>query len=149
MEAVKSDGPIIVDAADTDDILVLKCYAHGHNRKTNQWIMQIGSERFVSVNLIVNHYGTKICNILSTYHSTTGCDATSYPANVSKVKPHKSIINFDKEHLLADFSQSCSNETVLQEAMTFLQTIMYAAKEKETITQAKNEVKHKSDFRWR
>ena len=35
MEAGKSGGPVVVKAADTD-ILVLMCYAHNHERKTNQ-----------------------------------------------------------------------------------------------------------------
>ena len=88
MEAVKSDGPV----TDTDtDVRVLMCYVHGHERK-KQWIMQTDSERFVSVNSIVNHYGTKICNILPAYHSITGCDTTSYPAHVGKVKQLKMMI---------------------------------------------------------
>ena len=35
MEAVKSESPVIVKAADTDDIFILVCYAHSHERKTN------------------------------------------------------------------------------------------------------------------
>ena len=131
MEAAKSDGPVILKAADTDTLVLMR-YAHSHERKTNQWIMQINSERFASVNSITNQYGTKIRNILPAYHSITGCDTTSYPANVSKVKPLKKLIKLSKEDLLADFDGSCSNETVLKEAMTFFLMIMYAGKEKET-----------------
>ena len=100
LEAVKSDGPVIVKAADTD-ILVLMYCVHSHERKTNQSIMQINSERFVSFNSIVNHYVTKVCNVLPAYHSITGCNI-SYSANVNKIKPHKNMIRPGKENLRAD-----------------------------------------------
>ena len=50
MEAVKLLE--VVKAGDTGNILDLMCYAHSHERKANQWIMQINSESFVSVNSI-------------------------------------------------------------------------------------------------
>ena len=86
---------------------------------------------------IVNHYETMICNILPAYHSITCCDTRSYSLNVGKVKSLKKMIKLRTEDLLADFGRSCSNKTVLREAMTFFQTIIHAGKEKETITQRK------------
>lgn len=136
LEAVKSEFPVIVKAADTD-ILVLMCYAHCHERKTNQWIMQLDSERFVSINSIVDHYGTKICNILPAYHSITGSDTPSYPANIGKVRPLKKMIKLGKEDLLADFGESFIGEPVLKNAMTYFQTIMYDGKATETITETR------------
>ena len=115
MEAVKFDGPVIVKVAYTDDIFVLMCYAHSHERKTSQQIMRIDSERFTSVNLIGNYCETRICNILPACYSITGCDATSYAANVGKTKSFKKIIKLGTEDPLADFSRSCCSKTVLNE----------------------------------
>ena len=78
---------------------------------------------------------TKICNIFPAYHSITCCGRTSSDAMVCW--PLEKIIKIGKENFLADFSQSCSNKTALEEAMTFFKTIMYAGKEKESITQTR------------
>ena len=134
MEAVKSDGPVIVKAADTD-ILVLMRYAHSRERKANQCIMRINEEIFVSFNLIVKHLGQRF--EIHCQHTIVSLVVIQYPANVGKVKPLKKMIKLGEEDLLADFGGSCSKETVLKEAMTFFQTIMCAGKEKETITQAR------------
>ena len=114
------------------------CYAHSHEIKGNQWmIVQINSEWNVCVNLITNHYETEICNKFPAYHSITGCDTTFYPADFGKVKPLKKIIKLCKEDLLADLVQSCSNKTVLKEAMIFFRTIIYPGKDKKTVTQTR------------
>ena len=146
MEALKSENTetleditactIIVKAADTD-ILVLMCYAHSHKARRNQWIMQIDSERFVNINAIEDHFGEKICNLLPAYHSITGCDTTSYPATVGKVKPLKKLIKQGKEYLLEEFGSNLDSESNLQQASEFFQTVLYSGKNDETITQTR------------
>ena len=53
------------------------------------------------------------------------------------VEQLKKMTKIHKEDLLADFGRSCSKETVLKEAITFFQMILYTGKEKENITQAR------------
>ena len=137
MEAIKSDYPVVVRAADTD-ILILMCYAYCHEEKKSKWIMQIDSERFVSINSIINHFGPTICNILPAYQSITGSDTTSYPANIGKVRPFKKMIKSKKENLLSEFGEACIDETTLKNAMTFFQVVMYPGKEDETITETRS-----------
>ena len=102
MEALKSEGPVIVKAADTD-ILVLMCYAHTKENQTNEWMMQIDSERFVDIKAIQIKFGQDVSRVLPSNHSITGCDTTSYPANVGKIKPLKKMIKHDKVTLLENF----------------------------------------------
>ena len=105
LEASKSSNTVIVRGADTD-ILVLLCYTHSILNCVNRWVMKIDSERFVDINIIRGHYGNDICKILPAYHSLTGCDSTSYPVNVGKIKPFKKLIREDKASLLSEFGSS-------------------------------------------
>lgn len=135
MEAVKSKSNVVVKAADTD-ILILMVYAHVKENKSNNWYMQTDSETFVSIKSIIKHFGTDLCKSLPAYHSITGSDTTSYPANVGKIRPFKKMIKSKKETLLAKIGDSPDDENIA-DAMTFFKTVMYSGKDEDTITQTR------------
>ena len=98
LEATKSDNLVIIRSADTD-VLMLMCYAHQEKDIRKDWIMMIDNTTYVSIKEI-RSYGNEICSVLPTYHIITGCDTTSYPANLGKIKPLQKMINNASTHLL-------------------------------------------------
>ena len=63
----------------------------------------------------------------------TGCDTTSYPANVGKVKPLKTMIKFIKENFLVNLCKcSVTKKCLKMPWPIFFSGIYYARKEKET-----------------
>ena len=85
LEASKSDLPVVIKATDTD-ILVLMCYAHSKMNFSNDWLMEIDDNTYLSVKTIREYFGDEFCLILPAYHSITGCDTTSFPANIGKIR---------------------------------------------------------------
>ena len=85
---IKADNPVVVVASDTD-ILILLVYAYNKFLKDTdrQVQMKIDSERFVNIRTIVDNIPEDAINCLPAYHSITGCDTTSYPFGVGKVRP--------------------------------------------------------------
>ena len=137
LEASKSSNTVIVRGADTD-ILVLLCYTHSILNCVNRWVMKIDSERFVDINIIRGHYGNDICKILPAYHSLTGCDSTSYPVNVGKIKPFKILIR--EASLLSEFGSSAESFHHLDDAKLFVQTLMYSGTKEETVTETRTKM---------
>ena len=62
--------------------------------------MKIDSERYVSVTSIGLCFGEIMCSVLPAYYCITGCDTTSYPANIGKVRPFQKQIEKQAFHLL-------------------------------------------------
>ena len=123
LEASKSMNSIVVKAEDTD-ILILMCYAHSMKNCTNKWIMNIDSERFVDISVIRSHFGDNVCNVLPSYHSTTGCDTTSYPLNIGKVKALKKMIQQNNVDLLSELGSSLESFKNLDSAKVFFQKVI-------------------------
>ena len=133
LEATKSDNLVIIRSADTD-VLMPMCYAHQEKDIQIDWLMMIDNTTYVSIKEIRSYYGNEICSVLPAYHIITGCDTTSYPANVGKIKPLQKMINNASTHLLYDFGNSENSFRDLSDSLRFYQTIMYNGKLNETIT---------------
>ena len=86
LEASKSPNDVVIRCVDTD-VLMLMCYAHMKLDLRKRWVMMIDKETYVDILDIRSHFGDEVCEILPAYHSITGCDTTSFPANVGKLRP--------------------------------------------------------------
>ena len=64
--------------------------------------MKTDSERYVSVTSIGLCFGEIMCSVLPAYYCITGCDTTSYPANIGKVRPFQKQIEKQAFHLLGN-----------------------------------------------
>ena len=82
----RSIKPVIVTATDTD-VLVLLTHARPQCNNAKQWLMKTNPEIFVDIKTICNFFGNDMCQILSEFHSITGCNTTSYPFDEGKIKP--------------------------------------------------------------
>ena len=60
--------------------------------------MNIAKKRYLDIGHFCNAYGKEMCDVLPGYHSVTGCDTTSYPFKVGKIKPLKKMKSQDKYH---------------------------------------------------
>ena len=90
--------------------------------------MKTARDSFVEISKISSHYGEAVCNILPPFHSITGCDITSYPYNVGRVKPFKKMISKDNSSNLNSFGLKPLNND-MDSSMKFMQTVMYLGKE--------------------
>ena len=98
--------------------------------------MRIDAGRYVNVRAVANGLPDDVLKNLPAYHSITGCDTTSYPFKVGKVKPLKKAMKNNKMNLLDNFGAlEYGNE--MTKAEKFLQTMMYGGKENETIVQTR------------
>ena len=66
--------------------------------------------------------------------SITGCDTTSYPANVGKIKPFKKMLATNSMHLLNDLGKNEDSFRDVSASLTFYHTMMYSGKKNESIT---------------
>ena len=113
---------------------MLMCYVDQGRNIENNWFMMIDKDTFVSIKDIRSYFGDDVCSVLPAYHSITGCDTTSYPANVGKIKPFQRMIATNSMHLLHDLGKSERSFLNLSNSLTFYHTIMYGGKSGETIT---------------
>ena len=92
LEASKSPNDVVIRCADTD-VLMLMCYAQMKLDIRKRWVMMIDKETYVDIQDIRSHFRDEVCEILPAYHSITGCDTTSFPANVGKLRgrPNETI----------------------------------------------------------
>ena len=65
--AAKSSKPVVVQATDTD-ILVLLIYACAHTKPTEAWYMRIDNQKYVNIHVICNEFGEEVCNVLPQYN---------------------------------------------------------------------------------
>ena len=98
--------------------------------------MKTARDSFVEISKISSHYREAACNILPAFHSITGCDTTSYPYNVGKVKPFKMMISKDNSSNLNSFGQKPLNND-MDSSMSFMQTVMYPGKDDESVVQTR------------
>ena len=91
------DKPAVIVTADTD-IFVLMIRAYNKTHPTEKWHMNITKKRYLDISHFCNAYGKRMCDVLPGYHSVTGCDTTSYPFKVGKIKPLKKMKSQDKYH---------------------------------------------------
>lgn len=122
-----SDKPVVVVAADTD-VFILMMYAFYKSNPCEKWFMKIERNRYLDIGDICKAYGEEICDVLPGYHSLTGCDTTSYPYKVGKVKPLKKMITQSKANLLSPLGQRRLSKQDAEEILSFMQTIMYPGK---------------------
>ena len=99
---------------------MLMCYARQEKDMQKDWIMMIDNTTYVSIKEIRSYYRNEICSVLPTYHIITGCDTTSYPANVGKIKPLQKTINNASTYLLYDLGNSENSFRDLSDSLRFL-----------------------------
>ena len=58
----------------------------------------------------------------------TGCNTTSFPFRVGKVRPFKKMLKRSKAKLFFKLGENCKNSNVLIDATKFFQTVMYNGK---------------------
>ncbi|XP_068213181.1 uncharacterized protein [Palaemon carinicauda] len=127
--------PVVIRATDTD-ILVLLCYAYSVCNPEDNWMMKV-DDRYVSVRKVVEHFGDDVCKVLPAYHSITGCDTTSFPYGVGKIKPLKKMRQKGKVHLLAELGTSVHSVQKMEGPRSFMQTCMYSGTDKETFVETR------------
>jgi hypothetical protein len=120
----------VVVAADTD-IFVLLVYAFSKVDPAEKWYMKIDKERYVDIGDVCKAYGKEVCDVLPAYHSVTGCDTTSYPYKVGKVKPFRKMVAQRKFTLLTSVGILPVSFQHLENMLIFMQTVMYPGKEGE------------------
>lgn len=135
-QAAQSERPVVVVATDTD-IFVLMIYAFNKLSPTEKWFMKIGKDRYVDVDEICNLYGEQICEVLPGYHSLTGCDTTSFPFKVGKVKPWKKMMSQMKSSLLLSLGQQHLTQHDLDIILLFMQTVMYPGRQSEDFVETR------------
>ena len=135
LHAALSNCPVVIGGTDTD-ILILLVFAYSRFNPAEQWYMKTARDSFVEISKISSHYGEAVCNILPAFHSITGCDTTSYPYNVGKIKPFKKMISKDKSSYLNSFGQKPLNNN-MDSSMKFMQTVMYPGKDDEIFVQTR------------
>ena len=123
--AVKSRNPVIVRATDTD-ILVLLTFSWSICKPDTEWLMNIDHKRYASIKSICSRIGNAACQI-----AITGCDTTSYPFGIEKIKPFKQIEKLRKYHSLSQLGSSLCSVENLSNAKLFFRTCMYSGIEKD------------------
>ena len=83
------------------------------------------------------HSEHEICQSLPGFHSITGCDTTSFPFRVRKVRPFKEMVNKSKAKLLFKLGENEVTANDLSDATKFFQTVMYNGEENESIGQTR------------
>ena len=61
--------------------------------------MKADTNRYIDIKTIVEFYGRDVCLVFPAYHSITGCDTTSFPYKVGKIKPFIKMVK--KKHVLS------------------------------------------------
>ena len=112
-------------------IFILLVHAFSKVGSAEKWYMKINKEQHVDIGDICRAYEKEVCDILPDYHSVTGCDTTSYPHKVGKVKPFKKLVAQNNSNLLS-LARILPTSLHLRENMfTFMQTVMYRGKDSE------------------
>ena len=81
-----------------------------------------------------------MCHVLPAYHSITGCDTTSYPYGIGKIKPFKKMLSYNKVNFLSKFGDSLALAEDLNNARIFMQTTVYACKSEESLVQTRSKM---------
>ena len=78
-----------------------------------------------------------MCSVLSAYHCITGCDITSYPANICKVSPFQKLIKKQAFHLLKNLRNHMNSYKDKEHAKKFYHTIKYSGLPGDSITKTR------------
>ena len=71
------------------------------------------------------------------YHCFRGCNTTSYPANIGKVRPFQKLIEKQVFHLLKNLGSHINSYKDEKHAKKFYHTIMYSDLPGESITETR------------
>ena len=123
--AAKSRNPVIVRATDTDILVLLTLSWSIICKPDTEWLMNIDHKGYVSIKSICSRIGNAVCQILPAYRAITGCDTTSYPFGIEKIKPFKQMEKLRKYHLLSQLiGSSLGSVENLSNAKLFFRTCM-------------------------
>ena len=109
------------------------CYDHSKMNFSNDWLMEIDDNTYLSVKTIREYFGDEFCLILPAYHSITGCDTTSFPANIGKIRPLTKMLKGKEFHLLRNLGSSINSFKDVTLATKFYHLIMYSGRRNESI----------------
>uniref|UniRef100_UPI00358E375C uncharacterized protein n=1 Tax=Myxine glutinosa TaxID=7769 RepID=UPI00358E375C len=135
LHASKCEGSVVIKASDTD-VLILLSYAYSVCKPPQDWFMKI-DHRYVSVKKLTTHFGDEVCQTLPAYHSITGCDTTSFPFRIGKIKPLKKMLKQEKSHLLSQLGRSNQSFQDATSAKCFFRTCMYSGSEQESFVETR------------
>ena len=133
--AEQSTAPVIIRATDTN-VLILLSYGCNGCKPLHDWMMKI-YHRYISVNKLTTHFGEEVCEFLPAYHSITGCDTTSFPFRIGKIKPIKKLMKQGKSHLLSELGSSLHPVQDVTKAKCFFRTCMYSGSEQERFVETR------------
>ena len=133
--ARQSTAPVIIRATDTN-VLILLSYGCNGCKPSHDWMMKI-YHRYISVNKLTTHFGEEVCEVLPAYHSITGCDTTSFPFRIGKIKPIKKLMKQGKSHLLSELGSSLHPVQDVTKAKCFFRTCMYSGSEQERFVETR------------
>ena len=135
LHASQSTGPVIIRATDTN-VVILLSYAYSVCKPLQDWLMKI-DHRYVSVNKLTTHFGDEVCEVLPAYHSIAGCDTTSFPFRIGKIKPIKKMIKQEKFRLLSKLGRSAHSVQDVTSAKCFFRTCMYSGSDQESFVETR------------
>ena len=130
-----SQGPVVVVAADTD-VFVLLVFANRKISPAETWSMKIGKDSFVDIGRVCEVYGD-VCDTLPAFHSVTGCDTTSYPYMVGKIKPLKRLVEKQKSYLLHSFGVPPRSFRAEGDVLSLMQLVLYPGRDGEDYVQTR------------
>jgi len=99
--------------------------------------MRTEKHRYLDIGDICKAYGEEICDVLPGYHSVTGCDTTSYPYEVRKVKALRKMTTQGKSNLLASLGKQRLSQQDAEKILSIMQTIMYPGKQDEDFAETR------------
>ena len=89
--------------------------------------MKIDSDRFVEIQKICDSLDPEVCDVFPSY-SMTGCETTSFPYGVEKVKPLQNALKSGKWRHLQEFAENLTQ----YEDMDSAKMVMHPGRENET-----------------
>ena len=138
LHACLDDTNVVVVSRDTD-VFILLVHAFSIVKPTSQWFMKIDHQKYVDIGKACSYLGEKVSLRLPQFHAITGCDTTSFFFGVGKVKVLKKLIKDSSKYALLDSIGKTSSltENAYAETLKFMQSVLYSAKEEETLVQTR------------
>ena len=86
--------------------------------------MKTSKEQYMNESDVCRAYGKKVCDVLQAFHSVTGCDITSCPYKVGKMKAFRMLVVQNKFNLLPSSGILQSLLQRHENMLTLMQTVM-------------------------
>ena len=128
LHALSSEGPVIVNAKDTD-ILILMIYACALKKPETILCMQIDHNIIVNVGKITQFLDESACLQPPAFYFLTGCDTTSYFYRISKTSIFEKARNKKSLYLLEQLGNERTSDECGEASITkFIHKTIYSGK---------------------